>query len=84
MTTYLRYLPTGSIPKEHELLSIWNTYNANPPDTYSTEKIVSEARVLQSSQLETDHYKADLIRWEQVPAKKLAWYDSVYGSCPRQ
>lgn len=81
-THYLRYVPTGTILKDYELLPIWNQFNANPPDVYSTTRIVSEASLLPGDKLETDHYKADLILWEQIPGKRQAWYDSVYGSCP--
>jgi hypothetical protein len=78
----LRYVPNGTVLKDHELLPIWNQFNANPPDVYSTTKIITEARTLPGDRLEADHYKSDLIHWEQVAAQKRAWYDSVYGQCP--
>lgn len=83
MTTYLRYVPDGTVLKEHELLSIWNRYNANPPNVYSSTTIVSQARTLPGEVLRTDGYKDDLLLWEQVPAQRLGWRDSIYGSCPR-
>lgn len=82
-TIYLRYPMAGQIPRDHELLPIWNQFNANPPSTYSTEKINTEATTLQGLNLATNTFRAKLISWEQVPAKRPgAWYDSVYAACP--
>ena len=82
MTTYLRYVPDGTVLREHELLPIWNRYNANPPNVFSSTTIVSEARTLPGQVLQLDSYKDKLLLWEQVPNKREGWYDSLYGGCP--
>lgn len=78
---YFRQNPSGTIPQEHELLPIWRAYNANPTTEFSTTKIVAEAQTL--TPFEKDHFRANLIAFEQVPNKREGWYDSVYGQCPR-
>lgn len=78
---YFRQIPFGTIPQEHELLPIWRAYNANPTNVFSTTKIVDEARTL--TPFENDRFKANLIKFEQVPNKREGWYDSLYGACPR-
>lgn len=80
-TVYLRYVPDGTVLREYELLPIWNKFNANPPNVFSSTTIVSEARTLPGDNLQTDHYKENLLLWEYVPNKVNGWRDSVYGAC---